>query len=208
MFKSFNFRLIPSTTTNNLGVKQKKYIISKSVELLSSQFIHLRGKLATNLIAFRGIFQRCDTQHQHQPEQSIRITQPQKVPHQPQQLQQGATVGGNSRNSSSSNNNTNSTSSGSGGGGSGGGGGGGGGGSAGHSGFSSGSGDKEIPTTSSAAVATVPAIDYSDCIMYDQHPSIADSYSLVVATSADTNSTSNGNTTIGKIDSGLETQLS
>ncbi|CAG9534902.1 unnamed protein product [Cercopithifilaria johnstoni] len=119
--------------------------------------------------------------------------------------------GGNSRNSSSSNsNNTNNTDSGSGGGGGGSGGGGGGGGggnnNTNHSGFSSSSSGKEIPTTSAAVTAT-PGIGYSSCIMYDQHPSVADSYSLVVTTSADTNNTNNGGVTIGKIDNDIETTM-
>uniref|UniRef100_A0A1I7VE35 Hyphally regulated cell wall protein 1-like n=1 Tax=Loa loa TaxID=7209 RepID=A0A1I7VE35_LOALO len=171
-------------------------------------------KLATNLIAFRGVFRRSsNTQHQQQPEQSVRITQPQKVPHQSHQLQQGATVGGNSRNSSnnSNSNNTNTSSGGGGGGGGGGGAGGGGGGggnsSVGRSSFSSSSSGNETPTTSSTSTAT-SNIGYSGCIMYDQHPSIADSYSLVIATSTDANNTSNGGATIGKIDNNIETQLS
>ncbi|VDK81383.1 unnamed protein product, partial [Onchocerca ochengi] len=154
--------------------------------------------------------QRCNSQHQQQFEESIRITQPQKAAtHQLQQSQQGTTVGGNCRNSSSSSNsnNTNKICNSSASGGSGGGGGGGGNNSSGHSGFSSGSSDKEIPTTSSGVVPGASGIGYSGCIMYDQHPSIADSYSLAVATSAD-NNTNNDDATIGKIDNGIETQLS
>ncbi|VDO62961.1 unnamed protein product [Onchocerca flexuosa] len=143
-------------------------------------------------------------------EESIRITQPQKAAaYQLQQSQQGTTVGGNCRTSSSSSNsnNTNNTCNSSGSGGGGGGGGGGGSNSSGHSGFSSGLSDKEIPTTSSGVVPGAPDIGYSGCIMYDQHPSLADSYSLVVATSTD-NNRSNDGATIGKIDNNIETQLS
>ncbi|VBB33873.1 unnamed protein product, partial [Acanthocheilonema viteae] len=125
------------------------------------------------------------------------------------QLQKGATVGGNSRNSSSNSNNTDNIGNGSGssGGGFGSGGGGGGGNNTSHSGFPSGSSSKEIPTTSAAVTAT-PSIGYSSCIMYDQHPSIADSYSLVITTSADNNNGNNGSVAIGKVDNDIETQLS
>lgn len=155
-------------------------------------------KLATNLIAFRSVFRRCNILQQ-QLQQNIRITQPQEALYHLQQLQQGVTVGDDSRNSSSSNSNTNKTDSDSGGGSDNN--------NISRSGFSSGSSGKEIPTTSATATGT-SGIGYSSCIMYDQHPSIADSYSLVVTPSAEANNTSTSDETTGKIDSDIEAQLS
>uniref|UniRef100_A0A915PFH3 Uncharacterized protein n=1 Tax=Setaria digitata TaxID=48799 RepID=A0A915PFH3_9BILA len=129
-----------------------------------------------------------------------RITLPQKASHQ---SQQGATVGCSSRTSSNnSSTNINSCSSSSS---SRSGGGGGSTDNSGHSSFCPGSSGKETPTTSSTEVRS---IGYSNSIMYDQHPSIADSYSLVVASSLDTNNITNGTATSGKIDNDIESQLS